>query len=104
MNHVSIRVPWHDNGWNGRYCLNPSCNTFCKVLSNIALNKKETEDVFANQEWGKLPKEEWPACYGENGGFEYEQLLECNDGKNLFQISLSPICLASVTFGNIWEC
>ena len=69
MKHISIRVPWHDNGWNGRYCLNPSCNTFCKVLSNIALNKKETEDEFANQEWGKLPKEEWPACYGENGGF-----------------------------------
>lgn len=69
MNHISIRVPWHDNGWNGRYCLNPSCNTFCKVLPNIALSKKEWENNFANQKWGLLPQKNWPACYGENGGF-----------------------------------
>ncbi len=25
--HVTIRVPWHDNGWDGTVCLAPAANT-----------------------------------------------------------------------------
>jgi hypothetical protein len=27
--HVSIRLAWHDSGWNGRICRNPRANTYC---------------------------------------------------------------------------
>lgn len=27
--HVSARVAWHDDGWNGHICSNPAANTFC---------------------------------------------------------------------------
>ncbi len=27
--HISARVAWHDDGWNGRICNNPAANTFC---------------------------------------------------------------------------
>ena len=27
--HISARIAWHDDGWNGRICQNPAANTFC---------------------------------------------------------------------------
>lgn len=27
--HISARVAWHDDGWNGHICRNPAGNTFC---------------------------------------------------------------------------
>src|SRR5258708_23723210 len=28
-NHISARVAWHMDGWNGRICRNPAANTYC---------------------------------------------------------------------------
>ena len=27
--HLTARVAWHDNGWNGAICQKPDCNTYC---------------------------------------------------------------------------
>ena len=27
--HISARLAWHNNGWNGRLCRNPAANTYC---------------------------------------------------------------------------
>jgi exodeoxyribonuclease V alpha subunit len=27
--HISARIAWHDNGWNGCVCKEPNCNTYC---------------------------------------------------------------------------
>ena len=27
--HISARVAWHNNGWNGHICKNPKENTYC---------------------------------------------------------------------------
>lgn len=27
--HITIRVAWHSNGWNGKVCSNPEQNTYC---------------------------------------------------------------------------
>lgn len=27
--HISARVAWHEDGWNGNICRNPAANTFC---------------------------------------------------------------------------
>jgi len=29
INHMSIRLAWHDNGWNGHICKNPCGNSYC---------------------------------------------------------------------------
>ena len=29
VTHISARVAWHDDGWNGRVCRDPKRNTFC---------------------------------------------------------------------------
>lgn len=27
--HISLRLAWHDDGWNGHVCKNPKANTHC---------------------------------------------------------------------------
>lgn len=29
MKHISLRLAWHDDGWNGHVCKNPRANTHC---------------------------------------------------------------------------
>ena len=39
--HISIRVPWKDNGYTGLVCEKPCYNTACMKLKNIAKNKND---------------------------------------------------------------
>lgn len=32
LRHISIRVPWHDTGWDGRVCATPRLNGSCLKL------------------------------------------------------------------------
>jgi len=41
VRHISIRVPWHDAGWNGSVCRFPARNTSCLKLKNIFDSKDE---------------------------------------------------------------
>ena len=70
MKHISIRIPWHDNKWNGSVCRNPDSNPFCMALHNIATkrNVKEEQSV-AGKAWSKLKQTLLPPCLGENGSF-----------------------------------
>ena len=27
--HLSLRLAWHNDGWNGHVCTNPKSNTYC---------------------------------------------------------------------------
>ncbi len=48
LRHLSIRVPWHDNGWDGTICQQPKLNEACLRLKHIADNKDdETEQAHA---------------------------------------------------------
>ncbi len=39
--HISIRVPWHDHGWDGTVCANPESNNACLRLKNISENRND---------------------------------------------------------------
>jgi hypothetical protein len=41
IQHLSIRVPWHDNGWNGTVCKHPELNQSCRALKTIAEDKND---------------------------------------------------------------
>lgn len=41
VQHLSIRVPWHDHGWDGTVCQDPCGNTACLKLNGILEGKKE---------------------------------------------------------------
>ena len=50
MKHISIRVPWHDNKWNGTICQCPKNNPFCMMLHNISERKDENkEETYAGK-------------------------------------------------------
>jgi len=67
--HLSIRVPWHDNGWNGCVCKRPEYNQACRVLKNIAIDKDDAkESAYAGCK--VAPDGEFiPPCITESGMF-----------------------------------
>ena len=67
--HLSTRVPWHDNGWNGFICRHPEHNQACRVLKNIA---KDKDDIAEKACAGckAAPGEKFiPPCITESGMF-----------------------------------
>lgn len=43
--HISIRVPWHDNGWDGTVCADPQNNNACLRLKSIAENRDDKAEA-----------------------------------------------------------
>jgi hypothetical protein len=39
MTHISIRLPWHDRGWDGCVCSNPKQNCYCGGLNSISAER-----------------------------------------------------------------
>lgn len=70
MFHLTARVAWHDNRWNGTVCSAPSCNPFCVALDRIREGRDEAvEDRMAGRPWSKLKPRDLPPCKGESGAF-----------------------------------
>lgn len=68
--HLTIRVPWHDNGWDGTVCRDPVGNTQCLALSRIAEEKDEkSEAAVSGRKFAELPSALQPPCVAERGGF-----------------------------------
>lgn len=70
LRHISIRVPWHDNGWDGTVCANPAGNMSCLVLKGIGPRRDDAQEI-ANR--GKslevLAEHQRPCCMNERGYF-----------------------------------
>ncbi len=70
LRHLSIRVPWHDTGWDGRVCAAPRLNGSCLRLKRIAENRNDTaEEAVAGKSVRDLMPEQWPACVAERMAF-----------------------------------
>lgn len=70
LKHLSVRVPWHDNAWNGSICNNPKSNGACLILKNCALNRNdESEQNLAGQLLKDLDEKDYPVCIGERATF-----------------------------------
>jgi len=70
LRHLSIRVPWHDNGWNGTICKNPDLNESCLILPRIAEEKdEESEERLKGKSLDNLRQEEYPCCVIERSTF-----------------------------------
>jgi len=70
LKHLSIRVPWHDNEWNGSVCTNPKANGACLVLKNCALNRDdEQEQKLSGKLLKDLDEKDYPVCIGERATF-----------------------------------
>lgn len=67
IKHLSVRVAWHDNQWNGTNCCNPKSNGYCTQLPRIYEEKKDDEEP--NKPWWELKSTSLPPCKAEGGGF-----------------------------------
>ena len=69
VQHLSIRVPWHDAGWDGTVCRRPRENTSCLILKGVAERKDDdAEERCAGCKWSEL-EDKLPACAAERGSF-----------------------------------
>lgn len=70
INHLSIRVPWHDDLWQGTVCKRPRDNGSCVVLPEIAESKRdEIEAGIAGRRFDSLREDELPPCVKERATF-----------------------------------
>lgn len=70
LRHISIRVPWHDNGWTGTVCKAPELNGSCLRLPRIAENRNDdAEKVIAGKNIFELDEKSWPCCVAERVTF-----------------------------------
>ena len=70
LRHLSIRVPWHDLGWDGRVCSEPTKNAACLKLKRIGQSRNDlAEHNVRGQSIEDLNPEDWPCCIPERAMF-----------------------------------
>lgn len=68
--HLSVRVPWHDRGWEGSICADPLANGACLRLGRIAEGRNDPREVeLAGTPWDQLDEQDLPPCVAERAGF-----------------------------------
>lgn len=90
VNHVSARVAWHNNGWNGHICKNPKENTYCvgqqSYPGNMISERRdlnwEMQTNIAGCSCAKLDK--IPPCIYSINAFGKEQLKAFADPPEWF--------------------
>lgn len=45
VEHISLRVAWHDRGWDGTVCQDPVGNASCILLKNVGPNREDAREV-----------------------------------------------------------
>ncbi len=76
MKHLDVRVPWHDNRWNGSVCSAPKDNPYCVQLERI---RSERDDVYeaksdvAGRHFADLEPTYLPPCRAESAAFMTER-------------------------------
>jgi len=77
MSHLSVRLAWHDAGWNGCICNQPHLNSSCIVIENIREAKdNDFEQKVAGKDYsqlnGWLPPCCWTSSVYSPESFEYK--------------------------------
>ncbi|WP_462409368.1 hypothetical protein [Neobacillus sp. Marseille-QA0830] len=81
IKHLSARVPWHDDKWNGNICCNVLDNSFCRILPRVDSEKEPDKEIHnAGKKMSELEHHAVPPCIAEKGTFlsKYEYIREIN--------------------------
>lgn len=97
MFHLSVRVAWHDNRWNGTVCRSPTGNAFCASLDRIREEKQpDLEQPLHERCFSTLSAAELPPCKAESGAFMNER-----EWVRLFEHPYKDIPKAAATHGHL---
>lgn len=100
--HISLRLAWHDNGWNGHICREPKANSYCVGEYSypgdlIATGRHvDQEDELRNQHCAQVYKKAGlilPCCYSINA-FGKEEITA---------VSAPPEFFNDATQSRIWK-
>lgn len=70
VQHLSVRVPWHDTGWDGSVCRDPRANSSCILLKNIGEKRDDLFEVAsAGRPIAELEPSRIPPCVAERSTF-----------------------------------
>jgi hypothetical protein len=70
LRHLSVRVPWHDAGWDGTVCRAPRQNSSCLALNRIGATRKDAVEAnYAGQRLDDIPFDDVPPCFAERVNF-----------------------------------
>lgn len=70
LRNLSIRVPWHDQAWNGHVCADPLGNSSCLALKVIAEGRRDNiESAIALEAFDNLEADRVPPCLRTSGTF-----------------------------------
>ena len=73
LRHISIRVPWHDDGWRGTVCKMPEQNLSCLRVPRISDHrsnpKKSQCEPVRGRSLQDLDPKAWPCCVPERAMF-----------------------------------
>jgi len=74
LRHISVRVPWHDNGWNGTVCREPELNGSCLRLPRICDHRSNPKklnqcELVKGRSIQELDQDKWPCCVPERAMF-----------------------------------
>lgn len=74
LKHLSVRVPWHDNAWNGTVCTDAKSNSACLILKNCAEKRDdELEQSLSGRTIEDLDQSKRPPCLTESGQMMCDQ-------------------------------
>lgn len=95
--HLTIRVAWHDNRWDGTICRAPSVNPFCAALDRIRASRDDSkEDRLAGRAWADLDARELPPCKAEGAAF-----MTPRSWVRLFEHPYQPLTKTRDTHGHL---
>lgn len=77
--HLTVRMAWHDNNWDGKVCCNPEANTYCTGAHSLLSGRIEKKkDVDKEQDLAKVGNRE------VKGNFEPSNVPPCYWSINAF--------------------
>jgi exodeoxyribonuclease V alpha subunit len=83
--HLTVRMAWHDHGWDGTICQDPSANSYC-TGSHSLLSERVARDKQVDREDGKhgqaldvLMPEYLPPCYWTSAAFSTSKIKAAHD-------------------------
>ena len=88
IKHISLRLAWHNNGWNGKICKNPKANIYCVGQKSypgdlISTSRNlEWEENNANKHCQKL--NDIPPCAYSINAFGDKSVIAKADPPNFF--------------------
>ncbi|MEV7226952.1 ATP-dependent RecD-like DNA helicase [Polymorphospora sp. NPDC051019] len=97
MYHLTIRVAWHDNAWNGTVCRDPRGNPYCLDLDRIRIERNDGREIVnAGRPFAELDLAQRPPCAAESGGF-----MNPTPWVRLFQHPYANLAATAGTHGHL---